>query len=41
MSFDNSARRSLQQLWWGIVAALGFAVVAGVVTLAFVSGLTP
>jgi hypothetical protein len=31
-----SARRKLEQVWWGVVIALGLALVAGVVALILV-----
>jgi hypothetical protein len=36
-----SARRRLEQVWWGVVVALGVAIVAGVVTLALLNGNGP
>jgi len=36
-----SARRRLEQVWWGVVVVLGVAIAAGVVTLALVNGTGP
>jgi hypothetical protein len=36
-----SARRRLEQVWWGVVVTLGVAIVAGVVTLALLKGSVP
>ena len=41
MSHEVSSRRKLEQVWWGVVAALGVAIVAGAVTLAIVNGSLP
>jgi hypothetical protein len=36
-----SARRRLEQVWWGVVVALAVAIVAGVVALALLNGSGP